>query len=310
MGLRGEEFLPGRHPIWPMPGKPRLTDCPLSRMFLLYAGDSHAPIHDDGLQRTTAEPARGPRAPAGAASGSVLPSPRPTHGRGLAGVVMAARDGDAARTGRRTGPRAGLAGGRARPDATPTELAADLTQIVGANLRRARVGRGLSLERLARQSGVSRAMLSQIELGHSAPTINLLWKIAVALDLPFSALVTSKERTGLAVLRAAEAKVLTSHDGTFTSRALFPFDGPRRVEMYELRLAPHATERADAHAPGTIENLVVHQGQLVLEVEEERAALAAGDAIQFRADVPHAYVNPADTEAVMVLVMSYSETVG
>ena len=53
-----------------------------------------------------------------------------------------------------------------------------------------RVKRGLSLERLAKASGVSRAMLCQIELGQSAPTINILWKIARALDVPFSALIS------------------------------------------------------------------------------------------------------------------------
>src|SRR5690242_13268154 len=38
---------------------------------------------------------------------------------------------------------------------------------VGHNLRRLRLARELSLEALAKSSGVSRAMLSQIELGHS-----------------------------------------------------------------------------------------------------------------------------------------------
>ena len=68
-----------------------------------------------------------------------------------------------------------------RPDEPTPEPAPDLAPVVGANLRRMRVKRGLSLERLARASGVSRAMLGQIELGQSAPTINVLWKIASAL---------------------------------------------------------------------------------------------------------------------------------
>ncbi|MEP7126331.1 MAG: helix-turn-helix transcriptional regulator, partial [Byssovorax sp.] len=55
------------------------------------------------------------------------------------------------------------------------EASSDLTPVVGANLRRLRAKRGLSLERLARASGVSRAMLGQIELGQSTPTINVLW---------------------------------------------------------------------------------------------------------------------------------------
>ena len=53
------------------------------------------------------------------------------------------------------------------------EEATDLAPVVGANLRRLRTKRGLSLEKLSQLSGVSRAMLGQIELGQSAPTINV-----------------------------------------------------------------------------------------------------------------------------------------
>ena len=110
-----------------------------------------------------------------------------------------------------------------RPTAPdPTELpppsAKDLTPVVGGNLRRIRNHRGLSLERLSKLSGVSRAMLGQIELGQSAPTINVLWKISSALAVPFSALITARTSGGLQVLRADHAKVLTSHDGSFSSR--------------------------------------------------------------------------------------------
>jgi DNA-binding XRE family transcriptional regulator len=47
----------------------------------------------------------------------------------------------------------------------------ELSIIVGSNLRRLRRRQGHSLERLAQLSGVSRAMLGQIETGK--PTINL-----------------------------------------------------------------------------------------------------------------------------------------
>jgi transcriptional regulator with XRE-family HTH domain len=181
---------------------------------------------------------------------------------------------------------------------------------VGSNLRKLRVRRGLSLEKLSRQSGVSRAMLGQIELGQSAPTINVLWKISTALGVPFSALISSRSSGGVSVLRAEHAKKLTSHDGSFSSRALFPFDEPRRVEFYELRLAPHGVENADAHAPGTVENLVVSRGGVEIDLGEGRHALGPGDAIVFEADHPHTYRNVGDGEALMYLVMTYADTVG
>lgn len=211
--------------------------------------------------------------------------------------------------------------GRAAPSApesrtvVPREAPApqstrDLTPVVGANLRRLRGQRSLSLERLSQMSGVSRAMLGQIELGQSAPTINILWKIASALGVPFSALITARGSVGPHVLRAEGAKQLTSQDGAFSSRALFPFDEPRRVEFYELRLVPGGVERADAHNPGTTENLVVAAGEVEIEVAGKKELLGPGDAIVFEADLPHVYRNRSGAEALMYLVMTYADTVG
>src|SRR5512138_2204332 len=196
------------------------------------------------------------------------------------------------------------------PRSEPPAGGAELTHTVGKNLKRLRAERGLSLEKLSRVSGVSRAMLGQIELGQSAPTINVAWKIATALGVPFSALLSERTEGGLHVLKAAESKKLTSHDGRFISRALFPFDERRRVEFYELTLKPGGVEQAHAHNPGTIENLVVSQTQLEMDVGGRREALGTGDAIVFEADVPHVYRNLAGGETVMYLVMVYADVVG
>jgi transcriptional regulator with XRE-family HTH domain len=193
----------------------------------------------------------------------------------------------------------------AHPDADQ-----DLVPVVGRNLRRLRVQRGLSLERLSKASGVSRAMLGQIELGQSAPTINVLWKIARALDLPFSTLISTTGGAGTRLMRASQAKRLTSHDGRFVSRALFPFDEPRRVEFYELLLKGHSEERAEPHPPGTLENLIVTRGTVEMEIGAERHLLAMGDAILFEADKPHVYRNVGPEDVTMYLVMTYAEEVG
>ncbi|BCJ89666.1 transcriptional regulator [Terrihabitans soli] len=193
----------------------------------------------------------------------------------------------------------------------PQDPAAELPAIVGRNLRQLRIKRGHSLERLAKLSGVSRAMLGQIETGKSAPTISLLWKVATALGVPFSNLLATEASSGTVLLRSEDAKILSSKDGRFTTRALFPFTEERKVEFYELRIAPHHRENAEAHAPGTRENLIVSQGAVEISVQGSRpVALAQGDAIVFDADVPHAYRNLGPTEAVLYLVMTYVETVG
>ena len=188
--------------------------------------------------------------------------------------------------------------------------AASLAVIIGGNVRKLRKQHGLSLEALARQSCVSRAMLSQIELGRSIPTIAVLWKIACALAAPISAFLHEDREEQVWLLPAASAKRLFSKDGRVCSRSLFPLDQPRRVEFYEMRLQGNSVEIAAPRPPGAVENLVVGCGEVEILLAGNGYALTAGDAIQFAADVAHTYRNVGPVEAVLYLVTTYAQTVG
>ena len=144
----------------------------------------------------------------------------------------------------------------------------------------------MSLDDLARASGVSRAALSQIETCKSNPTVGVLWRIAVGLGVPFAELVGAP-RSGVMVLKRSDAQVLRSSDGRLESRPLTPAGASPLVELYELRLSARSSHSSEAHAPGTHELLVVLSGQLKMHVADEVYDLAAGDSIAFAADRPH-----------------------
>jgi transcriptional regulator with XRE-family HTH domain len=185
-----------------------------------------------------------------------------------------------------------------RPTAAPGDDvgAADLGRRVAENLRQRRKARGMSLDDLARASGVSRAALSQIETCKSNPTVGVLWKIAVGLGVPIAELIGAP-RSGVVVLRRGDSQLLRSADGRFESRPLTPAGASPLVELYELRLAARSTHHSDAHSPGTNEVLIVLSGVCRMRVGEETFELNAGDSIAFQADRPHAYENPAGSEA-------------
>jgi len=189
----------------------------------------------------------------------------------------------------------------------PGEDTIGLAVVIGGNVRKLRKQHGLSLETLARRSHVSRAMLSQIERGRSTPTIAVLWKIAYALEAPISAFLSEDREDSVWRLPAASGNWLFSKDGRFCSRALFPFDKPRRMEFYELRLKRDGAEVAAPHPPGTLENLVVSRGEVEIIIAENRYPMVAGDAIQFIANVAHTYRNVGSAEAVLYLVMTYAQ---
>ncbi|MBP9112024.1 MAG: helix-turn-helix domain-containing protein [Polyangiaceae bacterium] len=189
-----------------------------------------------------------------------------------------------------------------------TEEAKDetLDVVVGANLRALRTGRGASLDDLARAIGVSRTVLGQVELGRTAPSVAMVWKIAKYFGVPFSSLLVVATSSPTHILRKEKAKRLVSANGRFSSRALFPVEESGRVEFYELLLAAHSREDAEAHAPGTRENIVVIKGRVTIEMPGEVFELNEGDAIVFSADVAHSYANPGSEECKMNLVMTYA----
>ncbi|MFT3729872.1 MAG: XRE family transcriptional regulator [Hyphomicrobium sp.] len=182
---------------------------------------------------------------------------------------------------------------------------AKLSMVVGENLRHLRRRQGLSLEQLSSISGVSRAMLGQIETGKSAPTINLLGRIAEALKVSVAGLISSPGAGGTIVVPRDRATIVASGEGGFVSRALFPWGDPQNVEIYELTVDPHHSEGFDASAAGTKKNLVVISGELEVTVGEDTPArLCTGDAILFNADATHRFLNPSDKEAKAFLVIT------
>ena len=100
--------------------------------------------------------------------------------------------------------------------------AAEMARRVAEVLKKLRADRRLSLDDLAMRSGVSRAALSQIEGARTNPTLAVLWKIAVGLDVPFHDLLAVNEEQAVRVLRAGDSPPLKSADGRMESRLLSP----------------------------------------------------------------------------------------
>ncbi|HET8937138.1 MAG TPA: helix-turn-helix domain-containing protein [Polyangiales bacterium] len=183
---------------------------------------------------------------------------------------------------------------------------ADIGPALGSNLRRLRMRRGLSLERLSKQARVSRAMLSQIELGRSAPSVNIVWRIASALSVPWSALLSAHPDHAPRVLHAHKSQVIGNYDGSFSSRALFQREPRRGAEFYQLSIKPQGVGASPAYAPQSSANIALSEGSVRIKLGASILRLHAGDAAVFDADVEQIYENTGDTTAVLYLVISYA----
>lgn len=187
----------------------------------------------------------------------------------------------------------------------------EIGRAVGANVARERRDRGIALDEVAERSGIRVDLLRALEEGRAVPSLRAVWHLATALGVPFGSLLANtlfsqEADPDFRVQRADRGRVLLSADGEFRSRILFLEGDLRSPEVYELTLAPGCLEEAQAHATDTFEHISVVRGELVVASGASRARLRAGDAIFFRADVPHSYENPGGETAVAHLVMAYA----
>ena len=176
---------------------------------------------------------------------------------------------------------------------------------VGAALAAHRQSRGLSLDALSRQAGVSKSMLSQIERGQANPTVAVVWRLATALGVPLPELLGDAPPAEplLATVPAHATPLLTSPDGKCELRILGPIDLAGRFEWYTLAVQPGGVLASQAHEPGSREHLTVQSGQLEVGAGSETTRLRAGETARYAVDVPHRIHNPGKTTAQALLVV-------
>jgi transcriptional regulator with XRE-family HTH domain len=164
------------------------------------------------------------------------------------------------------------------------------TGAVACNLRVLRRRRGLSIERLAEASGVSRSAISDIERGRSIPTVNVVGRLSRALRVDFSTLVGELPRSAIVLRRGAVSE---------RRRSLCPDARPSAAGFFEVRVPPH-TRHEDGDT--SVQSVLVAEGRLALEVGGDHFVLGPGDAIQLRAAAPCAYVNWSAEPALLYVV--------
>jgi transcriptional regulator with XRE-family HTH domain len=179
----------------------------------------------------------------------------------------------------------------------------DSVKTIAANVRRLRAARGLSAAALARASGVARATLAELEAGRGNPTVETLYALASVLGVTLADLLVEAEAPAVQVVRAGEGPQVTGP--VLEARLLRQAALDRaRVEVYELRVLPGRPRRADPHAAGVVEQLLLHAGRLRVGPEQDPVELAPGDFVAFDGSAAHVYEALGGEPASATLVMT------
>jgi transcriptional regulator with XRE-family HTH domain len=177
---------------------------------------------------------------------------------------------------------------------------------IGGRVKMHRKRAGMSLDALARASGVSKAMLSQIEQNKANPTVVVMWKISNGLRVDLGQLMgLPRDRRRFEVIRADDPKQVFSSNEKVTLRTLSPLSMEKDVEFYEVLLAPGGELDSAPHFQNTEEYLTVAQGRVVLSCAGEQVVLRKGDSAHYSADLPHRIANVGRAAAHGYLVVKY-----
>lgn len=122
--------------------------------------------------------------------------------------------------------------------------------IVARNIKRLREEKKLSMDELAKLSGVSKSMLAQVERGEGNPTLSTLWKLSNGMKVPFNALTVSP-KAPYEVVRTAEMQPILEDGGKVKNYCLFPDDENRKFSVYYMELAPGSHWQSEPHLRGT-----------------------------------------------------------
>jgi transcriptional regulator with XRE-family HTH domain len=176
---------------------------------------------------------------------------------------------------------------------------------VGVNLQKMRLARGLTLDDLSRIAGVSKSMLSQIEREKANPTIAITWRLANALGIEISELISGKEKETeiIHTMEVHQTPTLPGNHAGYVLRILGPMELAGKFEWYELNLANQGELHSHAHDPGTTEHLTVLQGTLEIEVGGITKKLKTGGTARYLADQNHTIRNTGKSEAKALLVV-------
>jgi transcriptional regulator with XRE-family HTH domain len=174
---------------------------------------------------------------------------------------------------------------------------------LGRRIRSIRLGAGLSVDAVARQSGVSRSMVAAVEGGEKAPTVLTLHRIANGLGTNMTRLLGEETQGDVIVLRQRDQRVARDPSG-WERRNLTPALRDSTFEFMRTTIPPGVDAGVfPPHRPGTREVVAVESGTLLLTIDGTPWHVGSGDSIIYRGDVLHQFTNPGDVACVYYLTL-------
>lgn len=172
--------------------------------------------------------------------------------------------------------------------------------VIGTSLRRERARARRSLSEVAKLAGIAKSTLSQLESGTGNPSVETLWALSVALDVPISRLVEPAVPK-VRVIRAGEGLTISSKRAQYTANLLAACPPNARRDLYLIDAEPGQARESLPHLAGTVEHVVLCVGRARVGLSDDPVELGPGDYTSYPGDLAHVFeALVPDTRAVLL----------
>ena len=176
-----------------------------------------------------------------------------------------------------------------------------LSHNVAVNLNRMRTSKGMSLDVLSEQTGVSKSMLAQIEKGTANPSLGVMGKIASGLRVEFHELIDPPPMEACLV-NPEELVPIKEAKGQYKVWTCFPYEDSHEVEIYRIDIEPGGTYVSGSHGEKTREYLSVTEGVLTVEEGDTKQKVGKNQIYRFETDKVHVYSNDGNEKVSCICV--------
>ena len=153
-------------------------------------------------------------------------------------------------------------------------------------IRSLRRAKHFTLRELAERAGVTESFLSQVERGHTSPSISTLRRIAVGLGESIGSLFDDDAEPGL-LLRAADRRII-EYPGLHSRDEFLTPSKNAKLQVILSVIEPGGGTGEEAYAHESDEEcVVVLEGTLDLWIGETLYHLEPGDSITHSSRLPH-----------------------
>jgi transcriptional regulator with XRE-family HTH domain len=175
---------------------------------------------------------------------------------------------------------------------------------LGKKVRELRLKQNKSIEQVARMTGLSKGLISQIERDITGPTVESLWKIAKALNVTMHYFFDEFEEYN-PIVRRNERKKIQLHSDSKNNRSyeLLCPNLKKAIEMLWIEINPGECNTDDLIAHEGEECGVVIKGTLKVIWGTKEYDLNEGDSIYLDSTTPHKYINTGDEVSISVWAM-------